>query len=206
VASTKPFDEYSEQYDAWFEKHIDLYLAELNAVRQLMPADTSEGLEVGVGTGRFAVPLGISAGIEPSEQMAVKAESQGIRVYRGTAEQLPFAENSFRYVLLVTAICFVDDIRASFSEVFRVLKPEGIIIVGFIDKESDLGRMYEAHRNENVFYKDAVFYSSDEVLSLLKEAGFTDLSSRQTLLPGDKKLGVEKGFGRGAFTVISGKK
>lgn len=47
-----PFDDYVTEYDAWFEKHPDLYLAELEAVRSFIPA-SGIGMEIGVGTGRF---------------------------------------------------------------------------------------------------------------------------------------------------------
>ncbi|MDX9959582.1 MAG: class I SAM-dependent methyltransferase, partial [Spirochaetia bacterium] len=55
-----------------------------------MPASPVTGMEVGVGSGNFAVPLGIGLGVEPSEEMARKAERQGIRVFRNVAEALPF--------------------------------------------------------------------------------------------------------------------
>jgi hypothetical protein len=49
------FDRYAERYDAWFERHPHHYEAELRALRALMPKLTF-GIEIGVGTGRFAVP------------------------------------------------------------------------------------------------------------------------------------------------------
>ena len=37
-------------------------------IRELLP-ERGEGLGVGVGTGRFAVPLGVRVGVEPSRTM-----------------------------------------------------------------------------------------------------------------------------------------
>lgn len=124
------------------KKNRDLYEVELRAIQQLIPSQEAKGVEIGVGSGKFAARLGIKIGVEPSEKMAIKARKQGINVYRGIAEDLPFPGDRFDFVLMVTTICFVDDVIKSFREAFRVLKPSGCIIVGFADKESELGRQY----------------------------------------------------------------
>jgi len=203
---TEPFDKYSDAYDEWFEKNRELYDAELEAVRQLVPAPGAEGMEVGVGSGKFAAPLGIKIGVEPSEKMATKARKQGITVYPGVAEDLPFSDGRFDFVLTVTTICFVDDVTESFREAFRVLKPGGSIIVGFVDKESDLGRQYVDRRDWSKFYGEATFFSTREVLDYLKEAGFGTVRIKQTLLHGQSPKSILDGFGKGAFVVIRGVK
>lgn len=199
-----PFDKYSDRYDEWFEKNRDVYHAELEAIRQLIPSSQAKGLEVGVGSGKFAVPLGIKTGVEPSEIMAAKAEKQGIRVVKGVAEDLRFPDSKFDFVLMVTTICFVDDILKSFKEAYRVLKAGGAIIVGFVDKESDLGREYSDRRDTSVFYKEATFFSTKEVCKHLMDAGFADLSFRQTLIPGEEKSVIQGGYGKGAFVAVKG--
>ena len=73
MPKTESFEKYSDAYDEWFKKNFDLYEAELEAIRQLIPPPGSEGMEVGVGSGKFAAPLGIKIGVEPSEKMAIKA-------------------------------------------------------------------------------------------------------------------------------------
>jgi SAM-dependent methyltransferase len=206
MAKIEPFEKHSDRYDEWFEKNREVYQAELEAVRQVLPSSPAWGLEVGVGSGRFAVPLGIKIGVEPSEQMAIKAESQGIRVFRSVAEKLPFLDSEFDFVLMVTIICFVDDILKSFREAFRVLKPNGCIIVGFVDKESELGKKYSDKRNTSVFYKEATFFSTQEVKDYLTDAGFEDLIFKQTLIPEESPEVILNGFGRGAFVVAKGLK
>jgi SAM-dependent methyltransferase len=206
MAKTQAFETYSDRYDEWFERNREAYHAELEAIRQLMPPPPAKGMEVGVGSGKFAVPLGIQIGVEPSEKMAIKAERQGIRVFRHVAENLPFADSEFDFVLMVTTICFVDDILKSFQEVFRVLRPHGCLIVGFVDRESELGKTYSAKKNRSVFYRDATFFSAQEVAGYLADAGFENLTFKQTLIPGETQEMIQNGFGKGAFIVAKGVK
>jgi SAM-dependent methyltransferase len=206
MARTEPFEKHSDRYDAWFEKNRIAYHAELEAIRDAMPAPPAKGVEVGVGSGKFAVPLGIQIGVEPSENMARKAERQGVRVFRHVAERLPFRDAEFDVVLMVTTICFVDDVLKSCQEAFRVLKPHGCLIIGFVDRESQLGREYSGKSAANVFYRDATFFSAQEVGKVLTDAGFGHLTFRQTLMPGETQAMIQSGFGEGGFVVAKGVK
>ncbi|MGC8817765.1 MAG: class I SAM-dependent methyltransferase, partial [Candidatus Hadarchaeum sp.] len=100
------FDQYAGEFDWWFEEHPQIYQAELSALRRMVPR-AGFGVEIGVGTGRFAVPLGIRIGVEPSRAMARIAKARGIIVVQGVAEQLPFPDHQFDFAVLVTVICFV---------------------------------------------------------------------------------------------------
>lgn len=204
--TTNPFDEQAVEYDAWFEKHRDLYLAELAAVRSFIPASGS-GIEIGVGTGRFAGPLGIPLGVEPSPRMAKLARQRGIEVIEGVAENLPFADNSFDLAVMVTVVCFLDDVTQSLQEAFRILKPNGTLVLGFIDRESELGKHYRQKKDQSRFYRDATFYSVSELEALLTKADFSNFDYRQTLLPGETTgLTVREGHGSGGFVVIQAHK
>ena len=198
----KPFEKYSDVYDEWFEKNRDLYEVELETIIQLIPPAGAEGLEVGVGSGKFAGPLGIKIGVEPSEKMAIKARHQGINVYHGIAEDLPFPDKRFDFVLMVTTICFVDDIIKAFREAFRVLKPGGFIMVGFVDRESELGQQYWEKREESKFYKDATFFSAHEVLKYLEESDFKLVQIKQAIISGMGPKTILDGFKKGSFVVI----
>ena len=202
---TEAFERYSEAYDEWFQKHADLYESEIAAIRPFIPRDR-EGMEVGVGSGKFAAPFGIRIGVEPSEKMAARARVLGIDVYPGVAETLPFSDERFEFVLMVTTVCFVDDVPASFREAFRVLKSGGCIIVGLVDRESDLGGRYEANRDSSRLYNDAVFYSVKEILRYLEGASFGSQEMKQTLVPGKAPGTVLDGSGKGAFVAIKGVK
>jgi len=202
MAKTAAFDTHSDEYDHWFDVHADLYVSELAAIRELLPDKLGKSLEVGVGSGKFAKPLGISTGVEPSAKMAAKARELGIDVHEGIAEKLPFEDESFDLVLMVTTICFVDDLITSFREAFRVLRPGGCILLGFVDKESELGREYLKRKQESKFYREATFFSTDEVLEGLNKAGFSRAEIRQTLCPGDPEETVREGYGLGSFIAL----
>jgi len=200
---TFAFDDNANEYDNWFDNNQEIYQSELLALKQSVPIDKI-GLEIGVGTGRFAVPLGVRIGIEPSEAMSSIARQRGVKVKKGFAENLPFKDKSFDFVLFVTTICFLSDILQSFNEAYRVLNEKGEIIVGLIDKNSDLGKKYEKMKEKNKFYKDAHFYSVDEIVNLLKLSNFHNFSFYQTLVNPNKKE-VEKpqiGYGKGSFVVV----
>ena len=61
------FQKYSKEYDQWYERNKFAYLSEIEALKKVIP-EQGKGLEIGVGTGRFAQSLGISVGLDPSEK------------------------------------------------------------------------------------------------------------------------------------------
>jgi len=200
------FDECTADYDAWFDSHHDLYQAELAAVRSLLPT-CGKGIEIGVGTGRFAASLGIAVGVEPSPQMAEMARLRGINVIEGVAEALPFDDGSFDFALMVTVDCFLSDVTKAFHEAYRILKTNGVLIVGFIDRESALGLQYAERKERSQFYRGATFHSVGELGTYLRHAGFSGLTYRQALLPGEARdFTILEGHGSGGFVVVCARK
>lgn len=200
-----PFESHHRRYDDWFMRHPTAYHSELLAVRALLPWQ-GLGLSIGVGTGRFAAPLGVQVGIDPAHAVLCYAAKRGIVAVQAVAEALPFADGLFDRALCVTTICFVDDPGAMLHEARRVLKPGGVLVIGFIDRTSDLGQHYLIHQAENVFYRDATFFSATEVKQLLDDTGFTEQVWVQTLSKSLKETReiepLRFGYGQGAFVVV----
>jgi len=198
------FNRYYEKYDTWYDKHKFAYLSELKAIRKDLPKK-GKGLEIGVGTGRFAGPLKIRFGIDPSKNMIKIARKRGVKARFGFGEKLPYKNNSFDYIAIIITICFVKDPKKVLNEAKRVLKKKHKLVIGIIDKESFLGRFYQ--RKKSLFYKQANFFSVKELIDLLKTQGFDGFSYRQTLFKYPRAMDsverVKKGFGKGGFIVIS---
>lgn len=201
----EPFDMYADRYEEWFERNKIVYESELQAIRKLLP-EKGEGIEIGAGSARFSAPLGIKAGIEPSSKMGKIARDRGLEVVKGVAEALPFADSKFDFALMVTTICFLDNLKAAFMEAARILKPGGCLVIGFIDKDSPIGKLYQQHKEDSVFYKLADFYSVEEVISHVKRAGFKDFKFTQTIFHNLAEIReverIKEGYGEGSFVVI----
>ena len=205
----EPFEKHLIEYEKWFDKYLPVYQSELLAIKSI--ANVPENaVEVGIGSGLFAKPLGIKRGIDPSWTMIKKSRERGLKVDYGIAENLPWHDMSIDYALMVTTICFVDDPLKSISEVYRILKPNGTFVIGFVDKDSQIGEQYLKYKNTSIFYKDATFFSTKEILSFFQKTGFKKEKILQTVfgrLDEIKKVQKPvKGFSKGSFVVILGKK
>ncbi|MBN2483952.1 MAG: class I SAM-dependent methyltransferase [Candidatus Omnitrophica bacterium] len=201
------FDKYYKQYDAWYDRNTFSYLSELEAVKNFLPRK-GKGLEIGVGTGRFAHALGIQYGIDPSKEMLKIAAWRGVHVQQAAGEDIPFPEDTFDYVAIIISLCFVHDPLKVLKESYRVLKQNGRIILGIVDKNSFLGKFYQ--KKKSIFYKDAHFFSVEEISKLLAITEFPKVDYSQTLfdLPSEMTAVQKprKGYGQGGFVVISARK
>jgi SAM-dependent methyltransferase len=203
------FEELAAAYDGWFALHPFAYESELQALKEFIPP-RGQGLEIGAGSGRFAVPLGLRLGVEPARAMARLARNRGLKVLQSYAEALPFKEQAFDFILLVTVLCFLSDPPGALGEATRVLKPGGRIIIAMIDPDSPLGRAYEKDQEKSRFYRQARFHPVGQVLAWLETLGYLNLETRQTIFQNPATLtapdSVDLGHGAGAFVVIAGQK
>ena len=101
----------------------------------MLPKDTRI-LEVGAGTGLNFVFYPKSAkGVasEPSREMlriaAGKQRPQDVRLVQGCGEQLPFKEDSFDAALATLVFCSVSSPQQAFTELRRVVRPGGAIVL-----------------------------------------------------------------------------
>jgi ubiquinone/menaquinone biosynthesis C-methylase UbiE len=110
----------------------------------LAPAPGSRVLEVGPGTGYYALPVAIWLGpdgrldvVDVQQEMldhtlrrAAEEGISNISGVRADARDMPFADDSFDAAYLVTVLGEIPDQTAALRELRRVVKPDGPIVVG----------------------------------------------------------------------------
>ncbi len=217
MKAIQTFNDLAQDYDIWFDENLEIYLAEIATLAAMIPK-TGRGLEVGTGTGRFAAPLGIRTGIDPARRALCYALTRDIHVCQAIGERLPFESDQFDFVLLNTVDPFVPDVKIILKEIFRVLNVGGRIIIGMIDKNSRLGQVYDSGKENDPFFREARFHSTDEMIRHLRKAGFSNIVCRQTLIDdsdaapheNDKNdetiTQIKPGFGEGGFVALRGDK
>jgi ubiquinone/menaquinone biosynthesis C-methylase UbiE len=138
-------------------------------------------LDVGCGTGRFAVFAadrlgGRVWGIDPSEDMLARARAQpGARAVgwrRASAESLPFRSGWFDAAHAQLVAHVLSDRRTALAEVRRVLAPHGrLVLVTFLPEHFEqfhLLRWFPSIRDIDL----ARFPTPAELTSQLAEVGF----------------------------------
>jgi SAM-dependent methyltransferase len=141
------FDRAAGYYDATrgFPPGIEQRVAELVASAGAL-GPSSRVLEIGIGTGRIALPLaghvGQVAGVDLSaamlSQLAAKRGARRVDPARADATRLPFRDACFDAVLAVHVFHLIPRWRDVLAEVARVLTTDGVLLHA-ADDQSDGG-------------------------------------------------------------------
>ena len=134
-------------YDpSWLEEISDDVVARFvgvgNPFRIRVPNPGERVLDAGCGCGLdtfvsslLVGPTGQAAGVDFTAEMlklprAVASEfvRQNVEFREASIEKLPYADGIFDFVISNGALNLVPDKKAAFSELSRVLKPEGILV------------------------------------------------------------------------------
>jgi ubiquinone/menaquinone biosynthesis C-methylase UbiE len=132
---------------------------------------------------------------------------KGVDRVQGRAEGLPFRDAIFDHVLMVTALCFVDDPVAALQEAWRVVVDDGHLTLGILDRDSPPGREY--WNGSGRFLSRARPLSASQVLEMLRATGWEPLRVVQTLGSGTGISEPEdylEGHGQGLFVAISSRR
>ncbi|MEL7672966.1 MAG: class I SAM-dependent methyltransferase [Chloroflexota bacterium] len=111
----------------------------------LTPA--SRVLEIGVGTGRIALPLaahvGFYTGIDLArpmmDRLRAKQPGEPVALIQGDMTRLPLKSAAFDAVVAVHIFHLVPGWRAALAEVARALRPGGLLLVGRTDGDRTPG-------------------------------------------------------------------
>ena len=150
---------------------------------ELHPAD--HVLEVGFGHGATiakaaaAVPRGFVAGVDPSGEMCQMAARHNkaalatgrVELRHASVQSLPYPDGAFDKVLSVHTLYFWRGLSGPFSEMRRVLKSRGRLVLGWRDDPRAVAS-----------FPDSVyrFHDAEHVLHVLRDVGFrsVEIASR----------------------------
>jgi ubiquinone/menaquinone biosynthesis C-methylase UbiE len=162
----------------------------LQALELLMLQTSDHMLEIGFGHGKtiglaaVRVSNGSVTGVDISKDMVRRASRHYknaihrgvVEVSRGDSSGLSFPDGSFDKALCIHTLYFWKDPIRDLREICRVLKPGGRFVLGFRAK---------CHSGSAADFPDTVytFYSTEQVCSLLKSAGFEKIEPRALAPP-----------------------
>ncbi len=174
------FDIEAESYDSWYESPRGKFVDETEtalAFKMFNPASGSKLLDAGCGTGNFSLKLAVKGvrvtGVDISEEMMSIAKRKTVEAgfdvdYKyGDLYNLPFGDESFDAVFSMAAFEFIKEPQKAFKELMRVVKKNGILMIGTINGDSPWGELYNTKEfKEKTVFKYADFKTMDEMEAL----------------------------------------
>ena len=134
-------------------------------------------LDVGCGSGALLGTLkqrGFRVtGVDFSPEAAkVAGQENGVRVVVGSLEEAAFSDQSFDIVTLFHVMEHVTNPREVLSEVFRILRPNGAVVLQVPNVDSWQFMLFKAKWYGLDIPRHVIDYSKDAMLKLLNDSGF----------------------------------
>jgi ubiquinone/menaquinone biosynthesis C-methylase UbiE len=180
----KVADDYDNHYDA--SNGRDYYSHICDGVISALPKN-GKLLDIGCGTGLFMqryLKTGREAiGIDISQGMIRRAKTRRVSdVALGTAEVLPFRNESFDAVSSLLAFSYFQHPESMLEESFRVLKPGGSLSICTLGRNIFTSMVPAAYRigeklnvkRVGMAYFSEHYYKEEEIKKLLEDVGFVD--------------------------------
>jgi demethylmenaquinone methyltransferase/2-methoxy-6-polyprenyl-1,4-benzoquinol methylase len=179
----KLFNRFSPCYDSFMQRW-GLYHVE--SIKQaLNPKGPGQSLlDVGGGTGYLASCVAdryaraVVADLSPG--MLSVARSRNLETVEASATELPFKEGEFDVVLCTDALHHIKQIERAVSEMCRVLKPGGAILIHEFHVQGWKGFIFFWF--ERLFVDDSVFITPAELQTLMEKNGFSGKTQKLSAL------------------------
>jgi len=112
-------------------KETDYLLQHLEGCKDLLSVGCGPAIIEGALSERGIRVTGLDI-----SQEALRRAPDGIRTVLASAEDMPFPDSAFDAVIFVVSLQFIEDYRKAIQEMFRVLRPDGRLIVMLLNPES----------------------------------------------------------------------
>ena len=164
-------------YDGWYESEKGRFFdasEKILMLRLIKPLPGQRLLDIGCGTAHHLIwfkELGLKpTGVDNSPDMldiARRKTPQGIELKLAGAESLPFTDESFDIVTMITTLEFLDEPELALKEALRVSKDK--IFLGVLNRYSLLAlkRRLKGFFKSSV-YNQARFFSIHQLITLVK--------------------------------------
>lgn len=176
-----------DQFDRWFFQRYPW-------VEKWVPFADLEGLdvlEVGIGSGTTARRIARTANltaldVAPQPLLTLERESTApVTTIEGSILSAPLPDEAFDYCVAIGCIHHTGDAQQALRELYRVTRPGGGLTIMVYHKDSGRPMTCWDHDNKGQPAPITAWFTVDEVVAMLEEAGYTQC-----------KAGVEHFIGR----------
>ncbi|MCP4286665.1 MAG: methyltransferase domain-containing protein, partial [Gammaproteobacteria bacterium] len=176
------FDNWPDPYERWFQTPIGALVksVELDLMLKLLQPRAGEHiLDAGCGSGLFTVPL-LERGsritcLDLSLPMLERARRRlsGQSFLAVNMNALPFEDGIFDKAVSINALEFIENGEQALSELFRVTRSGGLVVVATLNSLSPwaIRRMAKAGEDRDSIFNHAWFRSPEELLDLAPVPG-----------------------------------
>jgi SAM-dependent methyltransferase len=153
-----------------------------NFVYEILSIEKDEKLlEIGSGTGKLTkkilkeIDKGFVESVDFSEAMVSVSRRRNksyinkgkANIKKGDFNEIPFKDNAFNKVFTVNTIYFLEDPYIMIKKIYKILKPEGRLVIGF-----EQNNYMKDNRLDNEVFN---YYSPEDIEKMLKGSGFNNI-------------------------------
>jgi ubiquinone/menaquinone biosynthesis C-methylase UbiE len=192
VSVQEGYTRWAAQYDQ--ENNALIVVEERLTIPLLATIPTSHVLDLGTGTGRYAIRLAAQgahvmaldqseAMLSVAQQAAVQAGVQIQFLQHSLDMDLPGESSTFDLVLAALVLCHVENLEHVAHEAYRVLCPGGhIVVTDFHPAVIAAGWRTQFTHTDGTYLLPTAQHTRDHYLTVLRNAGFRIQTVQEALV------------------------